>query len=204
MVSTDHDRRCTATSKRTGERCGAWAVPGANVCKWHGAKSPQAVAARQRRAEQTAAVQAVETYGLPRNIDPHDALLEEIARTAGHVDWLARIVAALDPAELVWGRHSTEKGFTGEGPVDKTTEQAGITVWLDLYQRERKHLVDVCKAAVGAGIAERQVRLAEQQGQLVARLLLAVIEDAELGLDAERQEVARRVAARHLRALPAG
>ena len=31
--------KCTATSKRTGEPCGANATPGFEVCKWHGGKS---------------------------------------------------------------------------------------------------------------------------------------------------------------------
>lgn len=28
--------RCTATSRRTGKRCGQWPVQGRTVCKWHG------------------------------------------------------------------------------------------------------------------------------------------------------------------------
>lgn len=34
-------RRCTATSKRTGDQCGATPPPGALVCKWHGGGAPQ-------------------------------------------------------------------------------------------------------------------------------------------------------------------
>jgi hypothetical protein len=30
-------QQCTATSKRTGQRCGAWRHPGSTVCIWHGA-----------------------------------------------------------------------------------------------------------------------------------------------------------------------
>ena len=37
-------KKCTATSKRTGKRCGAWAVPGRDVCHWHGGKSPRGLA----------------------------------------------------------------------------------------------------------------------------------------------------------------
>lgn len=34
--------QCTATSKRTGERCKRFCQPGKTVCKWHGGNSPGA------------------------------------------------------------------------------------------------------------------------------------------------------------------
>lgn len=198
-------QRCQGHSKQSDplRQCQQRAMRGMDKCRYHGGKSPQALAARDRREAEDAANRAIATYGLPRDIDPHDALLEEIARTAGHVDWLANVIAQLDRDAIAFGVHSVETGRGEKGDIDKTTLQAGVAVWVDLYQRERKHLVDVCKAAIGAGIAERQVRLAEQQGQLIAEVLRQVIGDPELGLDPGRQEVARRVAARHLRALPA-
>lgn len=33
------ERRCQARSKRTGQRCGAWAVPGRRTCRHHGGLS---------------------------------------------------------------------------------------------------------------------------------------------------------------------
>jgi hypothetical protein len=42
-------RRCTATSKTTGQPCGAYAIPGGFVCGYHGGKAPQTVAAAKRR-----------------------------------------------------------------------------------------------------------------------------------------------------------
>jgi hypothetical protein len=38
------EQQCTATSKRSGERCKAWAVGGSTVCRMHGGKSPRGVA----------------------------------------------------------------------------------------------------------------------------------------------------------------
>ena len=194
--------RCQKHRKRVNVQCGEPAVSGIDACRLHCGGLEQARAKGKANLARAAAEAAVQTYGLPRNVDPHVALLEEIARTAGHVDWLANVVATLDRTDLVYGLHTTETGVGPEGPIDRTVHQAGINVWVDLYQRERKHLVDVCKTAIAAGIAERQVQLAEAQGRLIADLLRAVIADPELDLDAHRQEVARRVAARHLRAIP--
>jgi hypothetical protein len=42
-------RRCTATSKTTGQPCGAYALPGAFVCGHHGGRAPQTVTAAKRR-----------------------------------------------------------------------------------------------------------------------------------------------------------
>lgn len=193
---------CQKHTKRGGKQCGAPSLEGVDACRLHCGGIERARAKGRANIARAAAEAAVHTYGLPRNVDPHVALLEEIARTAGHVDWLANVVTTLNQADIVWGIQSTEKGVGPKGPIDTTVHQAGINVWVDLYQRERRHLVDVCKAAISAGIAERQVQLAEAQGRLIADLLRQIIADPELALDAERQEVARRVAARHLRAIP--
>jgi hypothetical protein len=44
-------QRCTAHSKSTGKQCGRTAIPGGNVCRYHGGNAPQvrkAAAARLR------------------------------------------------------------------------------------------------------------------------------------------------------------
>lgn len=38
------EQRCTATSKRSGNRCGAWAMRGHSVCYHHGGRSPRGIA----------------------------------------------------------------------------------------------------------------------------------------------------------------
>ena len=94
----------------------------------------------QAKAE-AAARRAVETYGLPFDISPSDALLEEVRYTAGHVRWLREQVQAIDPQALTWGmREQAEKGAT-EFPGTDITYAAMPNIWLELYYRERKHLV---------------------------------------------------------------
>lgn len=180
-------------------------MKGMTVCRSHGGSVGKTRAAAERRLSTERARNVVITYGLPVEIDPHDALMEEIARTAGHVRWLAGIIQAMDDEALVWGQTETQQRGGGgpTGNYAQVTRTAAPSVWLTLYQAERKHLVDVCKAAIGAGIAERQVRLAEQQGALIATVIRAIIGDPELGLDDDQQELAFKVASRQLRILPA-
>jgi hypothetical protein len=199
----DDSRRCTARSKQSGERCKRASVVGASVCSMHGGKAPRVRYAAQQRVAAVAAERAVVTYGLPRTVDPHVALLEEIARTAGHVDWLGSVVAGLEADKVVFGITEHRVGKGPEGPINVVTRSAAIAVWVELYQKERAHLVAVCKAAISAGVEERQVALAEKQGAMVVAVLRAVFADAELALTAEQARLAPVVAARHLTAIDA-
>src|SRR5438445_284324 len=72
---------------------------GIGKCRLHGGKTRT----HQVAAQAEMVRQAVVTYGLPREVDPSQALLEEVHRTAGHVAWLAAKVAQLDEADLFWG-----------------------------------------------------------------------------------------------------
>jgi hypothetical protein len=152
-------------------------------------------------AREEAARRLVVTYGLPRDISPGDALLEEVQATAGHVAWLRAKVAELEDADLVWGVTEESDQQATEFPGVNTTRAAKPNVWLDLYRQERKHLVDVCKAALAAGIEERRVKLAEQQGALVAGVIRAILGD--LDLTADQQAKVSEVVPRHLRAVSA-
>ncbi|MGX1514015.1 hypothetical protein [Streptomyces collinus] len=165
-----HDK-CGA-KKRSGGACGqtaGWGTdhPGIGPCKLHGGMTPAHVtAARNERARQ-----AVVVYGLPREIDPAAALLEEVHRTAGHVAWLAAKVAEHDEEDLVWGLVEEADKTATEFPGRDLKHAARPNVWLDLYQRERRHLVQVSKTALDVGISERMVRLAEQQGAMLAEVI---------------------------------
>lgn len=150
---------------------------------------------------EAAAARAVVTYGLPIDVSPTEALLDEVRYTAGHVVWLRERVRETEAADLVWGMtEEVEKHATEFGGTD-TTYAATPSIWLELYYRERKHLVDVTKAAITAGIEERRVKLAEHQGALVAQVIRAILTD--LGLTPEQESRVPEVVPRHLRALAA-
>lgn len=159
----DDARRCTAKSKQSGVRCKRAAIVGGTVCSMHGGKAP-AVAAN------AAARTLLQTYGLPHEVDPLDALMGELHRTAGHVAWLSQQVSQLTTviATGAFGNQSTD-------------------ALVRLYQSERMHLARVAADCLKAGVEERRVRLAEEQGRLVADVIRRIVEG--LGLDPSAPEV---------------
>lgn len=196
----DTSRYCGA-KKRQGEgnctRPAGWGTghAGTGTCKLHGGSMRN----HKIAAGKAIAAKAVETYGLPREIDPRDALLEEVHRTAGAVAWLQTQVQALQDDEVTWGTTEAKRSTGKDG--DSLTQAAAVNVWVQLYQQERRHLVDVCKAAISAGIEERRVRLAEQQGALLADVIRGILGD--LQLSAAQNAMVAEVVPRHLRALAA-
>jgi hypothetical protein len=202
--SENHPRRCTATN-RAGQRCGRWAIKGGSVCKNHGGAAPQVAAKANERlqiaAANRSAARAIATLGQPITTEPVIALLEEVNRAAGSVHYLGLIVAALDPAAVVWGR-TMERDDDTRGAVIE--HRAEINMWVQLWTQERDRLVRAAKAALDAGISERLVAIESTKAQILATLITAIIDDTDLGLDDQQRTTARHVAARHLRALPTG
>lgn len=120
-------------------------------------------------------------YGAPLDIEPHEALIWEVERTAGHVAFLDADIAQLDLKE------------SGLEPDEFDIRMRRAQT---LYQAERKHLVNVCQAALAAGVEERRVQLAERTGQLIAELFEAVF--ADLGLSKKQKEKAPAAVRKHL------
>lgn len=192
--------------KQAGKTCGNSPTEGGMRCWRHGGSSPQAKAAAARRVAEADAretmAKAVRTLGLPIDVDPGKALLDEIHWTAGHVAWLRDKVQELKDDDLVWGRTQTDTGIGPQGPVDTVTEKADPNVWYQLYLKEREHLAKVCALALRAGIEERKVKLAESQGLLVADVIRRIL--GALGLSPEQQRLVPEIVPRELRALASG
>lgn len=199
-------QRCTAKAKSTGVQCARYAIEGTSTCRVHGSGSRKAKAAAARRVEEAKAAReaerAVTTLGLSRDVSPSEALLEEVRWTAGHVDWLRDRVREVERDELVWGKTKWKQTESADGPMEETVEGATPSVWYDLYEREREHLVAVCTAALRAGVEERRVRLAEAQGEQVAAVIKAILGD--LQLTAVQQQRVGEVVPRRLRLLAGG
>ncbi len=172
--------RCKAKSTTTGEQCRKPPTPGTTVCAAHGSKAKQVRAAAKRRLEEVAARKQLAVLGEPIAVDPGAALLGLVHAKAGEVAWLRLLVrevvlrdddgqelAEPDAQRLVWGMTRQKTGGDDAG----TTEEAKPHVlWVMLREAERD-LATYATAALKAGIEERRVRLAEDQGLLVAGVI---------------------------------
>jgi hypothetical protein len=154
------------------------------------------------------AERAVATYGLPREIDPRAALLEEVHRTAGHVAWLGQLVAELEHGGSGYRQDTIVDGeeervvyvpLTGLKQLSKDGKFEKPSVWWEMMMAERKHLREVCRDAASAGVEERAVRLAEQQGVALAGAVRSIL--ADLQLTPDQLALVPAVVPRHQRAV---
>lgn len=128
------------------------------------------------------------------DVGPADALLQEVQRTAGHVAWLAHIIAGLESDDLVWGmaEEVIEPDITskdGEALISQVTGKmrADFNVWYKMYAQERRHLANVCKLALDAGVNERIVSMYEQVGDTFVTMIENVLNAIGLTDDQRRQ-----------------
>lgn len=187
--------RCTGTNKESGERCRNGHGGGGKVCGKHGGKAKQNKRAAQGRIADAKVRALVVTYGLPIEIAPEQAILDEVHRTAGAVAWLEQRIRELDADQLIWGITREKDGGEDRG----TTFEAVPHAYLKLYQQERSHLAKVCSDALRAGIEARQLKLAEEQGAMVAQAVRAILND--LKLTAEQRALVSTIVPQHLREL---
>ena len=141
--------------------------------------------------ERQKATDMMEMYGSPiPNMDPHEALAQEVSRSAGHVQWLQMVINKFDDRKQLtqWSE------ATGVSP----------SVWIDLYHKERDRLVSSSKAALAAGVAERTVRIAEEQGRLFAMVIQRIFNDPRLAMTNAQKAVMAPVVRDHMMALDAG
>jgi fumarylacetoacetate (FAA) hydrolase family protein len=140
-------------------------------CKLHGGCTPNHV----RAAENVLAERAVQAFGLPREVEPHQALIEELHRSAGWVAWLGEKVSAEGEDALTTTAFGEDAAFTVHSP------------YYELLAEERKQLTKVAQACIAAGVEERRVRVIEQGAAFAAQAIRATL--AHLGLDLEAPEV---------------
>lgn len=174
-------------NRADGQPCGANAVRGTDPksCRRHAGKSLAKV-----RAE-VAVRETVVAWGLgDTKTDPGELLLRLVTQAAIRADAYAheleRIVDEQD-GDLRKALTGTSWASGGEGsePV-KTGEYVRALTQLEASERDRA--ASFATKAIAAGLAERQVRMAERQGELAAQFVHAVL--ADLGIEGPQAQAA--------------
>lgn len=163
---SDFEKRCNATN-RQGEPCKRAAELGTDVCHWHGGKAPQTLAVAEKRQKEERAARAAELLGLPIDIDPHSALLEELRRVAGLVAWLQGQIEAQGVDRI------TEATIQGRKP----------SVWYRMWMNERDRLTKVATECAKAGVEERRVSIVEENARQMSQLIRAVLHELQIPID---------------------
>lgn len=179
-------------SKRGHERCGAKTRsgkpcrnpqgfrtdhPGAGTCFLH----LGATETHKRHAQVELARQACQTLGIPIEIHPAEALIEEVFRARGNVDFYERLVMNLpthpEPDRYTPGEDGEDGRWERGNPgvYGRTYHQSGIPtgegqphVLVRLYNQERDRLRAASVEALKAGVEAAQLKLAEQHAALMA------------------------------------
>lgn len=168
--------------------------PGYGACWLHGGSLPtnELAAAKQEALDRARSLAA------EREMDPLEAMLWCVRLSAGAVDFYRSMIDEIPLLEDFEQSHEgNEEWFS--------SVQDRLTLIIDglhkAYGEERDRLAKTAEMCVRAGLQERQVSLAERQGDLLAQILIAVLDDLDLPLDVRRQ--ARQLAAQKLLAIPA-
>ena len=151
---------------------------GIGRCKRHGGSTPT----HARGAQLELARRACDKLGIPIEVDPIEAILREVWESAGNVEFYRVLVQQLpthpEPDEIVGtnekGSPIYERGQAGiyGRPYHVSgipTGEAKPNILVQLYNDERKHLVEVAATAVRLGIEKRRVDLEENRATEVFR-----------------------------------
>lgn len=157
---------------------------GVGRCKLHGGSEPHA----QVNGLVLLARREQGVMGQPLSIEPQDAILECIRIAAGEVAYASERIAALGESDAVGPVRHTLVRKDGEATVQEARQgPPAVHIWITVRRQAMDRLVGYSFAALKAGIEERRVRVAEQQGMLLAQALQGIL--SELGVD-QRPEVA--------------
>lgn len=141
----------------------------------------------------------LESWGLgDSKVDPGEVLLRLVSQSAARAQFYAGLLE--EQYQLVDdGQDETTlpkrlavlvgKTFALNRHGDPVPIAEAVRALVQLEGEERDRCAGFAAKAVAAGLLERQVRLAESQGALIAEVLRAVLGDARLGLSEEQLAV---------------
>lgn len=158
-------------------------------CKLHGGASPAGrKAALWQEVEAETERMRVAVMGTAIDVDPMDALLWCVRITAGEVAYSSQKVADLEEAQVVVRPTTTLDREGGRITQEVTTGPEELNLWIKVRQQAVANLAKFSKMALDAGVAVRQVALAEQAGEGLASAFRSLLDG--LNLTAEQEEKA--------------
>jgi hypothetical protein len=206
----EHGRfECKAQRKHGAGDCHAIAIDGTPYCRMHAGVSLEVA-----RAQGQARITAFSALGATPGIEPGYAVLASLHMSWLRVHMYARLLEEqvrneADEPVGGWGESQrTDGGHTvGAGSQPSADgvaglightyaadKQAGIfaasesqRALVQLESQERDRAVRYAKVAHDMGIAEREVRLAEKQGELLASVIRGVLDDLDLSEEQQAQ-----------------
>lgn len=219
------DGRATCAGHKSGSRrtipCNRFPVRGLHVCTSHGGATATARAKGEERQRDERVARAVErardeahVLGFAVEVkDVKQALLDLISWSAGHVRYYLDQIQALDPDTLIRAeRHTvtdmagTERGERSDYTQTVTAAAPEVSVWVKLYNEERDRLAKWLVDAARLGIAEAQIRVAQEHGARIAEAFswLHGLVVARWGLDRGDAEALRGFMKEALASLASG
>lgn len=164
--ATGGEEKC-GRKKKDGTACGQPAGMGTDhvgygACRFHAGNAPAQRKQAVRSMADAEGAKFAGTQELP--ILPEDALLWAVRLAAGAVTWLRGQVERGDD----WGTTPHQR-------ADPEKVERSRQAWWAIYGEERDRLAKTAKMAVDAGVARRQVELAEAEAAFVFEGLMAAL-----------------------------
>lgn len=214
--------RCGA--KTRNGFCTQWPMKGINRCRSH-----PGMALEKARAKGMV-VTELQRWGFgDTTVDPGETLLKLVTQSAARVEFYAGLLQrAYAAAERLREAEAAPDGgdlaVTARLDLERVLNTGGVAVLIGhtyagtqtsgviatgeairglarLEAEERDRCANFATKAVAAGLAERQVRLAERQGELMATVLAAVLADPEFGASEAQRAALPGLLSRHVAAL---
>lgn len=163
------DKRCTALSRNTGERCGQWAMKGQTKCRYHGGKSPNALRKVKERQVEKKILTELERAKLTGkatqgNTDPLGELQKLTAELIHMKDQLTQRVNNLGDKLA---------SYTAEGAET-------VKVEIDIYLKVIDKLTKTLDIALKHDIEGKKLSLETAKAELVAACLTRVLTALDL------------------------
>ncbi|HEY5224952.1 MAG TPA: hypothetical protein VIJ18_18130 [Microbacteriaceae bacterium] len=165
-----------------GKPCNAYAIHGGTVCRKHGGS------ARQVRAKAAVRAEVAQWTLGDATDDPGETLLRLLTQARVRADGYA-----MEIQQTLTEYPTLRQALVADayGEFGKTGEYIRGLVRLEAEERDR--IANFATKALNAGLAERQVRLAERQGELLALVVTKIIDSSALGLSAAQKQLMPQV-----------